>query len=82
MEFMKIMDLMNYNYESKGVELYNIYNSFIDANIEILSVEQLENAKNNLLPPNAFDDERNRSFNDYNNLITKLSKEKGKGMVA
>lgn len=83
MDFMKLMEMMNYNYESKGVELYSIYNNFIDANIEILSNEQLKNAEHFLLPPNAFDDGRNRSQEKYDFLIVKLENinlEKGKGM--
>lgn len=84
MDFMKIMDLMNYNYESQGVELYNIYGNFIDANKEIFSPEQISVAKDFLLPPSAFDDGRNRSQNEYNSLVFKfenINLEKGKGMV-
>lgn len=85
MDFMNLMEMMNYNFESKGVELYSIYNNFIDANKDILTDEQLKNAEDFLLPPGAFDDGRNRSQEKYNNLIVKLESinlERGKGMVA
>lgn len=89
MELMKIMDLMNYNYESQGTEIYNIYSKFIETNQEILTEEQLKNASEYLLPPFAFDDERKRSKDQYDktqNLImvaiNKKIENKKRGMVA
>lgn len=87
MDFMKIMDLMNYNFESEGTEIYSICGKFIEANNQILTSEQLKNASESLLPPSAFDDGRNRSVDEYNKtqaMINTMIKgyENGKGMVA
>jgi hypothetical protein len=85
MDFMNLMEMMNYNFESKGTEIYSIYDKFIDANLEVLTGAQLKNAEDFLLPPSAFDDGRNRSQEKYDMLVVKLKNinlEKGKGMVA
>lgn len=85
MDFMNLMEMMNYNFESEGTEIYSIYDKFIDTNLEILTGAQLKNAEDFLLPPSAFDDGRNRSQEKYDKLVNKLKDinlEKGKGMVA
>lgn len=91
MEIIKLMDMMNYNYENKERSLlYDVYSKFIEANIDILSVEQLKEANNNLLSPSAIDDGKIRSNQDFQNtrnLITmhinnKMNYENGRGMAA
>ncbi len=86
MDFMKIMDLMNYNYESKGTELYRICKEFINANNEILTENQLKEFQASLLPPQAFDDGRERTgYNGIQDIIKEVlynnieKKEKGMG---
>lgn len=91
MEIMKLMDLMNYNFENKERSLlYDVYSKFIEANIDILTTEQLQEANNNLISPKAFDDGKTRSEQEYQNTINKITMyinnkmnyENGRGMIA
>lgn len=67
---MEIMDMMNYNFVSNNKSfLYDTYSKFIEANKEILTKEQLEYAKKNLLSPKAIDDGKVRKEEDYQNTI-------------
>lgn len=91
MDIMKLMDMMNYNFENKERSLlYDVYSKFIDANKDILTTEQLKEANNNLLSPSAIDDGKIRSNQDFQktrDLITmhinnKMNYENGRGMAA
>lgn len=89
MKIMEIMELMNYNYESRGnSRLYEIYSKFISTNVDIFSLEQLEEAKINLLPPEAFDDGKKRSRQEYDQsqnqiqAIIEKNYQTGRGMTA
>ena len=62
MEFKKINELMNYNYESKGTDIYKIFTEFINSNSEIIDLKEAEQF---LLPPEAFGDNRKRNIEDY-----------------
>lgn len=76
MEIMKLMDMMNYNFQSKNNNkslLYDIYSKFIESNKEILTIEQLQYANTNLLSPNAIDDGRIRSEHEYENTKNKIT---------
>lgn len=73
MEIMKLMDLMNYNFESNNKSLlYDTYSKFIEANQDILTLEQLDYAETNLLSPNAIDDGKIREEKDYQNARNKI----------
>lgn len=91
MNIMQLIDLMNYNFESnKESRLYEIYYKFIESNQEILTPKQLDYASTNILPPLSFDDGKNRSQEEYDQIqetITKIknnkiSYETGRGMAA
>lgn len=91
MEIMKLMDLMNYNYENQETSLlYDVYSKFIEANIDILSISQLKEADDFLLSPNAIDDGKIRKESEYQSIktniqmhiINKMNYENGRGMAA
>ncbi len=74
MGFKKINESMNYNFEAKGAELYNIYYNFIKENSEIIDLEQAESF---LLPPEAFTDNRKRTgYEKAKQLVEVLKQEK------
>jgi hypothetical protein len=53
----KTSEKMNYNFATKGSELYNIIYELVEDNSEILDMNFVEKQ---LLPPNAFGDGRKR----------------------
>ncbi len=73
MGFMETMKIMNYAYESGTSCLYKAYGNFISENQDIFTREQLETAQINLLPPNAFEDGKIRSNDEYKNINNKIN---------
>lgn len=74
MGFKRINDSMNYNFDAKGTEIYNIYYNFIKENNEIIDLEQAETF---LLPPQAFTDNRERKgYEKAKQLVEVLKQEK------
>lgn len=71
-EFMDIMNCANYNFETSGTKSYVIFGRLTDIFSDILTQEQLEQWKNEILPPEAYDDNRNRKPEEYKNLIQKI----------
>ena len=87
MGFMETMKIMNYAHESGTSCLYKVYNNLIIENQDIFTKEQLKTAQTNLLPPNAFDDGKIRSKDEYmildkkiNDLIVQKGYEQGRSM--
>ena len=73
MGFMETMKIMNYAYESGTSCLYKAYGNFISENQDIFTEEILKTAQTNLLPPNAFDDGKKRSNDEYKYINNKIN---------
>lgn len=72
MGFMETMKIMNYAHESGTSCLYKAYSNLISENQDIFTEEKLKTAQTNLLPPNAFDDGKIRSNDEYMILNKKI----------
>ena len=74
MGYEKINESMNYNFEAKGGEFYNIFFNFVKENSEILDLEETEQF---LLPEEAFGDNRKRpGYEKAKQLVEVLKQEK------
>ena len=74
MGFKKINESMNYNFEAKGGEIYNIMYNFVKENSEILDMDVVEQY---LLPEEAFGDNRKRpGYEKAKQIVDTLKQEK------
>ncbi|MBP3921081.1 MAG: hypothetical protein J6D28_05910 [Bacilli bacterium] len=68
--FFKENESVNYCFESGNKSgIYNFVNKFINAHAEILTLNNINEIESFILPPSAYDDNKNRSKQEYDDVM-------------